>query len=106
MPSNPDLLFVQMTPNEEIAYVLDVTARNPNSAAVASTSVTLYDKSGNDLTATKTSGSVSVSGNNITMPSVLTLVAGSNYDLQAIYTIGSNKFETVVRIECKKRGFV
>lgn len=78
--------------DERIAYVFDYTDIGTPSTDVSSTdSFQLYDVTNSaDVTATKLTGSGSVSGYNVTSPLVISLVAGYQYRLTSKVVISSN----------------
>lgn len=103
--TDPDQIRRLISPNEVIAFRLDVSRRNARNLTLASSSVSLYDERGNDLTATNLSGSASIDGDVLILPQVTGLTAGKRYELEALYTIGADTYETVILLECRNRGY-
>jgi len=103
--TDPDQIQRYISPSEILAFRLDLGHRNPRNLTIASTSVTLLDSRGNDLTATNLTGSATIDGDVLILPKVTGLTAGKYYSLEAVYTIGGNTFETVILLECRQRGY-
>lgn len=79
--------------DEQIAYTLTTT---PWGSSPTSVAVTLFSYSGTaytDVSSTLLSGTASVSGDIITLPKVINLVADTRYRLEIKFTSGSNIFE-------------
>ena len=78
--------------DERIAYVFDYTDIGTPSTDVSSTdSFVLLDVNANsDVSATKLSGSGSVSGYEVTSPLVISLTAGTQYKLTSKVVISGN----------------
>jgi hypothetical protein len=76
--------------DEQIAYQLTVT---PWGSSPSSVTVTLKNAQGVDVSAACLSGSASISGNVITTPKVISLVAGEKYRLEIKFTISGNVME-------------
>lgn len=73
--------------DEQITYVLDTSnfpSAPPNAGAVTVKVYSLPDLT--DVTTSVTSGSVSVSGDNITFPTVKSLTAGTVYRIEVKWT--------------------
>jgi len=73
--------------SEQIAYTLTTTpwASDPSSPVV-----TIKDMDGNDVTSTYASGSASASGDVITTPTILNLVANVQYWMEVKFTVNGN----------------
>ena len=76
--------------DEQIAYTLTTT---PWGSDPSSPALTIKDADGEDVTGDYTSGSASASGDVITMPTILDLVAGVQYRLEIKFTSGGNVLE-------------
>lgn len=76
--------------DEEIAYTLTTT---PFASDPSSPVVTVKDADGEDVTADYTTGSASVAGDVITTPTILDLVADTQYRLEIKFTSGGNVLE-------------
>ena len=76
--------------DEQVVYILTTTpwASDPSSPVV-----TIKDDDGEDVTADFTSGSASASGDVITTPTILDLVAGTQYRLEIKFTVDGNVLE-------------
>lgn len=89
--------------DEQVPYRLDTANWNsdPSSPATPSAATayiyTVTDVAGvetfTDVTSTKMSGSCSISGQYITMPTILSLVAGTKYRWECKFTLSGNIFE-------------
>jgi hypothetical protein len=91
-----------MTPDEQISFVIDASpiATSPYTTLTFS----LYDESNEDadVSSTKTSGSISASGDDITTKLVISLVKGNNYRGEVKFTdASSNVREFYIRIICR-----
>ena len=85
---------------EQIIYTLDV-GNYPGSGSPTSITVTVYNlSSGTDVTATVTSGSASVSGTVITLPTLKSLSAGTTYRVQVKFTRSGSIFEPHFNVKC------
>jgi len=73
--------------DEEITYALTTT---PWESDPSSPVVTIKDADGEDVTADYTDGSASASGDVITTPTILDLVAGTQYRLEIQFTVDGN----------------
>jgi hypothetical protein len=76
--------------DEQIAYVLDTT---PWGGTPTSPSVVAKDSNGTDQSGTVLSGSATVSGDDITSPSVQSLTDGEHYRIEWKFTISGNVLE-------------
>lgn len=85
--------------DEEIAYSLTTT---PWGSSPTNVTVIVKDGDGNDVTATVTSGSASVAENVITLPTILNLTAGVEYQLEIQFTVGGNVMEAWCIIEAQE----
>ena len=102
----PDTLQVIQGPklqtsNESIAYTIGVAAY-PGSGDPSSVIATVFNLSDNsDVTSTVMSaGSVSVSGNTITLKPLTALTANANYKIQVVFTRSGNVLEGYFLIKC------
>jgi hypothetical protein len=91
-----------MTPDEQISFIIDASpiATSP----YTSLSFTLYDESNEDtdVSSTKTSGTITASGDDITTEIVTSLVKGNNYRGEVKFTdASSNVREFYIRIICR-----
>lgn len=81
-------------PDDRVAYDLDIPASYP---APSSPLCKLYDitvkGTETDVTATKLSGSAAITGQVMTSPLVIALVAGRTYRLEFQFVSGGNTFE-------------
>ena len=85
--------------DEEIVYNLTTTPWGSSPSAVA---VKVYDFDGNDVTATVTSGAASVAGDVITLPTIKSLTAGTEYRLEVKFTTGGSVMEAWCIIEAQE----
>ena len=87
--------------NERVIYSLDVTPWGNNPTSVV---VTVLDNTDNDAdeTASRTTGSPSVVGNIITLPTIYQLEDDHQYSVFIRFTIGSNIFEVYARIQANR----
>ena len=76
--------------DEEIVYTLTTT---PFASDPSSPVVTIKDADGEDVTSDYTDGSASASGDVITTPTILDLVADTQYRLEIKFTSGGNVLE-------------
>ncbi len=90
----------QQGPDEKIAYKVD-TANWPGTGNPTNPVVKLYDDAGADVSATKLSGSASISGTEITTPLVQSLVEGKSYRLEVKWDRSGNTLEAFGGIECR-----
>ena len=82
--------------DEILAYLVTTTpwAASPTSPTVKIFSYDLTTDAYTDVTATKMSGSASVSGDVITTPAVTSLTAGTRYRVEVKFVVSGNTFET------------
>jgi hypothetical protein len=85
--------------DEQIAYTLTTTpwGSNPSSPVLV-----LKDSGGNDVTATYTTGSTTVSGDVITTKTVRNLIAGQIYRLEIKFTIGGSVLEAWAELHAQE----
>lgn len=73
--------------DEQLVYTLTTT---PWGSSPSSPAVTIKDAAGTAVTANFTSGSASISGDVITLPTILNLIADIEYRLEVRFTISGN----------------
>ena len=90
---------VTQSPDGQIIYALTTTniGSSPSSALVTAKNLTT-DKT---VTGQILSGSVSISGDVITLPTVQSLVANNLYQIEIQFTISSVVYERYLRIRCQ-----
>jgi hypothetical protein len=91
-----------MTPDEQIAFVIDASPYG--TSPYTSLTFSLYDETNEDadVSSTKTSGSITTSGDDITTKLVTSLVKGNNYRAEVKFTdASSNVREFYIRIICR-----
>ena len=86
--------------DEQVVYTLTTTNWG---SSPTSTSATIWtantDETFTDVTSTKMTGSTSVSGDIITLPTVISLVAGTLYRVEVKFTVSGNIFEAFAYIQ-------
>ena len=89
--------------DEELVYALTTTnfGSSPSSPSVVVKDMTAGGD-GTDVTANVTSGSASVFGDIVTLPTILDLTAGSFYRVEIQFTSGSNLFECFFYIRARE----
>jgi len=85
--------------DEEVTYSLTTT---PWGSSPTNVAVTVKDEDDIDVTATVTSGSASVSGDVITLPTIHSLTAGEDYRVEISFTVSGNVMETWVVIKAQE----
>lgn len=95
--------------DEQIAYRLDTTnysADTSSPGTPSSVSAKIYsdnlDGTYTDVTSTKMSGSASVSTVYITLPSVISLTAGTLYRVEVKFTLEGNIREVFAQIQAER----
>lgn len=85
--------------DERIAYSIDTTAWGgaPSSVVVVVKNLT----TGTDVTGSTTTGTASVVGNVITLPTLHTLTAGNKYRVEVRFLSGANTFETWFEVQAE-----
>ena len=86
-------------PNESIAYTFDTTALGGSPTGVTQDCKAIGSTSSTDASA-KITGSVSVSGDNITTGLLGSLTDGTPYHLIITFTIGGNTLQYYWIVEC------
>ena len=86
----------RMGTDEEIAWLFDF---EPWGGSPTSPGAKIYDSQNTDQTSTNLSGSSSVSGDIVTTPQVLDLIAGERYRLIILVTIDGNKESAYIYID-------
>lgn len=86
--------------DEQIVYTLTTTNWGSSPTSV---SMVVKDESSadTDVTSTVTSGSISVSGNVITLKTIKSLTVNHSYRVEVQFTSGSNVFEAFFRIKAE-----
>lgn len=76
--------------DESIVYALDTSrwGNDPTSPVVK-----VYDEAGTDVSASKLTGSASISDNTIILPALHSLAAGTEYRVEVKFVIGGNTVE-------------
>jgi len=94
-----------LTANEKRAWQLNITKRNSGGATPAEVSSKVFTSDGTDVTSTCLAGSFSATTSVITTPYVQALTANTEYELQLVYTIGTNQYETSIMFRCEEAGY-
>ena len=86
--------------DESIPYALTTTnwGSSPTNVAVVAKNVTAGNT---DVTATVLSGAASVSGDVITLPTLISLTAGNLYRIEVKFTISSTIFEAFLLVQAE-----
>ena len=84
--------------DERIAYILD-TSNWPGTGDPTSVVVLIKDENNEDASGTHLSGSTTVSGDNITTPTVVALVKDTKYRLEVQWVKSGNTLEAYGFIE-------
>lgn len=85
--------------DEQIVYSLTTT---PWGSSPTGVSVVVKDADGTDVTSSVTSGSATVSGDVITLPTIKSLTAGEEYRLEVKFTTGGDVMEAWAIIEAQE----
>jgi len=76
--------------DEEIVYTIDISEWGSSPSGVT---VKVYDEDGADVTTTVTSGSSSTTTTTITLPTIKSLTAGTQYRVEIKFTAGGQVLE-------------
>lgn len=90
---------IHLTAGESRAY----TVTFEQASTVASTSAKIY-KGGTDSTATYMSGSTSVSGNVVTLPTISSLIGGERYVVELAATVDGQSLIKVLMLIVRLAG--
>ena len=86
--------------DEVIAYIVD-TSKWPGTGTVSAVSTLIFDVDGNNVSATKMTGTSSVSSADITTAQVTSLVNATRYKMEVKWTKSSNVQECFTWIDAE-----
>lgn len=90
--------LVEQRPIERVAYSCDTAAYGGSPSSPSATLYSVASDGTRTPDATKLSGSASVSGDVVTSPLVINLVAGTNYLLELSFVCGGNTWAPLLQI--------
>ena len=88
--------------DESIVYSLTTTPWGSTPTSTAAAIFTVVGDTYTNLTTTCMTGSTSVTGDIITLPSVHSLTAGTQYRVEVLFTSSGNIFEAVAMIKAER----
>lgn len=90
----------EQSASEELAYSIDVTNWTTSTPSAA-TAVVIDETTGSTVTSTVLPSGVSgISGTVITLTVLKLLTKGHTYRVETLFTVGSNKWEAIFKVEC------
>jgi len=87
---------------ESIVYTLTTTPWGSTPTSTAAAIFTVVGDTYTNLTTTCMTGSTSVTGDVITLPSIHSLTAGTLYRVEMLFTCSGNVFEAVALIKAER----
>ena len=88
--------------DETIVYSLTTTPWGSTPSSTAAAIFTVVGDTYTNLTTTCMTGATSVTGDIITLPSIHTLAAGTQYRVEVLFTASGNIFEAVAMIKAER----
>ena len=87
---------------EEIVYTLTTTPWGSTPSSTAAAIFSVVGDTYTNLTTTNMTGVTSVTGDVITLPTIHSLTAGTQYRVEVLFTASGNVFEAVALIKAER----